>query len=120
MDLQFTSEEKSFRQDVRNFIRDNLPKETRERLRLGYSASKPQIVEWLKMLNARGGWSVPGCCFPNWGRLTFSTAECLRIDCCSSAGCCDQRLATVAVTIFSDVILRVAIEHALSMRPFRP
>ena len=45
MDLQFTPEEKAFRTEVRNFIRDNLPKATRERMRLGYTATKPQIVE---------------------------------------------------------------------------
>ena len=60
MDLKLTPEEQAFRTEVRSFIRENLPKETRERLRLGYSASKPQIVEWLKILNAKGGWSVPG------------------------------------------------------------
>ena len=74
MDLQFTAEEKAFRQDVQKFIAENLPKATRERLRLGYSASKPQIVEWLKMLNARGGWSVPG--WPKeWGGPGWSVVQ---------------------------------------------
>ena len=74
MDLQFTPEEKAFRTEVRNFIRDNLPKETRERMRLGYTATKPQIVEWLKILNARGGWSVPG--WPKeWGGPGWTTVQ---------------------------------------------
>ena len=74
MDLQFTAEEKAFRQDVQKFIAENLPKATRERLRLGYSATKPQIVEWLKMLNARGGWSVPG--WPKeWGGPGWSVVQ---------------------------------------------
>jgi len=74
MDLQFTPEEKAFRMEVRNFIRDNLPKATRERMRLGYTATKPQIVEWLKILNARGGWSVPG--WPKeWGGPGWTTVQ---------------------------------------------
>ncbi|WP_431267209.1 hypothetical protein [Dankookia sp. P2] len=36
MDLRFTPEETAFREEVRAFIRDNLPAETRERMRLGY------------------------------------------------------------------------------------
>ena len=35
MDLKLTPEEQAFRTEVRTFIRDNLPRETRERLRGG-------------------------------------------------------------------------------------
>jgi len=74
MDLKLTPEEQAFRTEVRTFIRDNLPKETRERLRLGYTATKPQIVEWLKILNAKGGWSVPG--WPKeWGGPGWTTVQ---------------------------------------------
>ena len=45
MDLRFTPEEIAFREEVRAFIRDNLPKETRERLRLGHPPSKQDIVD---------------------------------------------------------------------------
>ena len=40
MDLRFTPEELAFRDEVRAFIRDNLPGEIRERMRLGYGAAQ--------------------------------------------------------------------------------
>ena len=37
VDLRFTPEEIAFRDEVRAFIRDNLPPDIRERMRLGHS-----------------------------------------------------------------------------------
>jgi alkylation response protein AidB-like acyl-CoA dehydrogenase len=59
MDLRFSPEEVAFREEVRAFIRDNLPDELRERLRLGYSARKQDTVMWQRRLNARG-WAALG------------------------------------------------------------
>jgi alkylation response protein AidB-like acyl-CoA dehydrogenase len=57
MDLRFTPEEAAFREEVRGFIRDNLPQDIRERLRLGYSARKEDTVAWQRILN-RKGWAA--------------------------------------------------------------
>jgi alkylation response protein AidB-like acyl-CoA dehydrogenase len=54
MDLRFTADELSFRDEVRTFIRDNLPEDIGERLRQGYTAEKPDIVAWQRILNQRG------------------------------------------------------------------
>ena len=54
MDLRFTPEEAAFREEVRAFIRDNLPTETRERLRTGHPPTKAETVQWQRALNARG------------------------------------------------------------------
>jgi alkylation response protein AidB-like acyl-CoA dehydrogenase len=54
MDLRFTPEEISFREEVRAFIRDNLPAEIRERMRLGYPARKQDTITWMRILNQRG------------------------------------------------------------------
>ncbi|TDH63555.1 pimeloyl-CoA dehydrogenase large subunit [Dankookia rubra] len=54
MDLRFTPEETAFREEVRAFIRDNLPAETRERMRLGYPPRKQDTVAWMRILNAKG------------------------------------------------------------------
>src|SRR6516164_2541373 len=40
MDLRFTSDELAFRDELRAFIRDHLPDDIRERMRLGYSPRK--------------------------------------------------------------------------------
>src|SRR6478609_3300029 len=54
MDLRFTPEEVAFRDEVRAFIRDNLPAEIRERMRLGYGPRKEDTVAWQRILNKRG------------------------------------------------------------------
>ena len=54
MDLRFTPEELAFRDEVRAFIRDNLPAEIRERMRLGYGPRKQDTVAWQRILNKRG------------------------------------------------------------------
>ena len=54
MDLRFTPEELAFRDEVRAFIRDNLPGEIRERMRLGYGPRKEDTVAWQRILNKRG------------------------------------------------------------------
>ena len=54
MDLRFTSDELAFRDELRGFIKDNLPDDIRERMRLGYSPRKEDTVRWQRILNARG------------------------------------------------------------------
>ena len=54
MDLRFTPEEIAFREEVRAFIRDSLPADIRERMRLGYPARKQDTVTWQKILNKKG------------------------------------------------------------------
>ncbi|MBN9564334.1 MAG: acyl-CoA dehydrogenase family protein [Alphaproteobacteria bacterium] len=54
MDLRFTPEEQAFREEVRAFIRENLPKDIRERMYLGDKASKEDIVTWQRILNKKG------------------------------------------------------------------
>ena len=57
MDLRFTPDELAFRDEVRAFIRDNLPADTRERMRLGYPPRKQDSVGWQRILN-RKGWAA--------------------------------------------------------------
>jgi alkylation response protein AidB-like acyl-CoA dehydrogenase len=54
MDLRFTPEEIAFRQEVRDFIRDNLPTDIRDRMRLGHGPRKEDTVRWQRILNAKG------------------------------------------------------------------
>ena len=54
MDLRYTADELAFRDEVRAFIRDNLPSDIRERMRLGHSPSKEDTVRWQRILNRRG------------------------------------------------------------------
>ena len=54
MDLRFTQEERAFRDEVRAFIRDNLPPDTAERMRLGHPPRKQDTVTWQRILNKKG------------------------------------------------------------------
>src|SRR5579871_5146631 len=54
MDLRFTPEELAFRDELRGFIRDNLPADIRDKMRLGYPARKQDTVTWQRILNKRG------------------------------------------------------------------
>jgi alkylation response protein AidB-like acyl-CoA dehydrogenase len=54
MDLSFTPEESAFRDEVRAFIRDNLPTDIRDRMRLGYAPRKEDQIRWQRILNKQG------------------------------------------------------------------
>ncbi|HEX8164440.1 MAG TPA: pimeloyl-CoA dehydrogenase large subunit [Beijerinckiaceae bacterium] len=58
MDLRFTPEENAFREEVRDFFRTALPARIRDKLVQGHHVSKDELVEWTRILNARG-WAVP-------------------------------------------------------------
>ena len=57
MDLSFTKEEQAFREEVRQFFRDNVPPETRRKLVEGRHLSKDEMVTWWRILNKKG-WGV--------------------------------------------------------------
>ena len=58
MDLRFTPEENAFREEVRGFFAANLDPKLREKLIAGRHFTKPELVEWTRILNAKG-WGVP-------------------------------------------------------------
>jgi alkylation response protein AidB-like acyl-CoA dehydrogenase len=65
MDLRFSQDEIAFRQEVRDFIRDNLPADIHAKMKLGHGPSKEDTVRWQRILNARG-WA--GLSWPKeWG-----------------------------------------------------
>jgi alkylation response protein AidB-like acyl-CoA dehydrogenase len=73
MDLSFSPEEDAFRAEVRAFLRDNLPADTRLRMEEGRPLTKRQIVDWQQRLNARG-WATPS--WPTeWGGPGWSPVQ---------------------------------------------
>lgn len=58
MDLRFTDEEIAFRQEVRAFIRANLPTEIHRKMVEGRALTKDEVVSWQRILNSRG-WATP-------------------------------------------------------------
>ncbi|MFK4495918.1 pimeloyl-CoA dehydrogenase large subunit [Bradyrhizobium japonicum] len=57
MDLAFTKEEQAFREEVRSFLRENVPPDTRRKLVEGRHLSKDEMVTWWRILNKKG-WGV--------------------------------------------------------------
>ncbi|NVK13174.1 MAG: acyl-CoA dehydrogenase family protein [Rhodobacteraceae bacterium] len=62
MDLNYTREEQAFRTEVRQWLKETLPHELREKVRLGKRLAKADMELWHSLLNARG-WLAP-----NWPR----------------------------------------------------
>jgi len=57
MDLNYTSEEESFRTEVRAFLAAQLPRDLRDKVNLGRRLSKEDLVGWQKILY-RHGWGA--------------------------------------------------------------
>src|SRR5216683_992418 len=57
MDLSFSKEEVAFRDEVRNFFKDNVPSATRQKLQEGRHLSKQEMIDWWRILNKKG-WGV--------------------------------------------------------------
>src|SRR5246127_1067213 len=53
MDLRYTADELAFRDEFRAFVRDHLPDDIRERMRLGHAPRKEDTVTWQRILNRR-------------------------------------------------------------------
>jgi pimeloyl-CoA dehydrogenase large subunit len=58
MDLHFAPDEIAFRNEVRHFMRDNVPEATRRKIIEGRRLSKSDLVDWQRILNKKG-WAVP-------------------------------------------------------------
>lgn len=54
MDLAFTNEERAFREEVRQFLRDRVPPEIRRKLTEGRRPSKDEIAAGVRILNSKG------------------------------------------------------------------
>jgi alkylation response protein AidB-like acyl-CoA dehydrogenase len=71
--LRLTAEELAFRDELRAFIRDNLPADIAERLHQGHSSRKQDIVAWQRILNQKGwaAYSWP----KEWGGPGWSAVQ---------------------------------------------
>jgi pimeloyl-CoA dehydrogenase len=58
MNLDLTPEQAAFRDEVRAFIRERLPQDIRDRLRLGHLPRKQDTLRWQRILAERG-WAAP-------------------------------------------------------------
>lgn len=59
MDLNFTSEEQAFREEVRSFMRDHLPTDISRRIKSGLSIKAGDYTRWQTILHKKG-WGAVG------------------------------------------------------------
>ena len=61
MDLNFTSEELAFRQEVRQWVAENLPADISHKVRLALRLTRDDLQRWAKILGKKGwlGWGWP-------------------------------------------------------------
>ena len=72
MNLDFTDEDKAFRQEVRGFLASALPDDLRRKMIERRHLGKDDIVRWQRILNARG-WAVPAWPVEHGGQLWTPT-----------------------------------------------
>ncbi|MFN7645552.1 MAG: acyl-CoA dehydrogenase family protein [Burkholderiales bacterium] len=58
MDLNYSTEEAAFRDDVRGWLKDNLPEDLRRKTAAGDHLDKDDLLRWHKIL-AKKGWVAP-------------------------------------------------------------
>jgi alkylation response protein AidB-like acyl-CoA dehydrogenase len=73
MNLDFTDDDRAFREEVRSFLREALPADLREKMIARRHLEKTDIVRWQRILNARG-WAVPA--WPvEWGGQAWTPTQ---------------------------------------------
>ena len=61
MDLDFTPEEQAFREQIRAWVRENLPKDISDKVRNSMRLTRDDLQRWAKILGKQGwlGWGWP-------------------------------------------------------------
>ena len=73
MDLDFTEKDEAFREEVREFLNEKLPKRLSDKVRYGQRLTKADMEEWHAILNERG-WLAPH--WPvEWGGTDWSVVQ---------------------------------------------
>ncbi len=54
MDLRFTPEEEAFRAEVRTFVRENLPRDIKDKVDRGIELTRDDFVRWMRILSEKG------------------------------------------------------------------
>src|ERR1700760_222468 len=73
MDLNFTDEERSFREEARRFFRSEIPQSIRDKVAEGEGLTRDDMIASQRILNARG-WATPN--WPvQWGGQDWSPVQ---------------------------------------------
>ena len=73
MNLDFTDEDRAFREEVRGFLHEALPEDLRRRMIAREHLDKADVTRWQRILNARG-WATPA--WPvEWGGQDWTPTQ---------------------------------------------
>ncbi len=104
MNLKFSQEDIKFKEEVKDFIMQNLDKNTQKKINNGHHLSKDDLVNWQKKLFEKG-WMAP-----NWpeeyGGTGWSITQRYIFDEECGAGCKLHQLYHLAVTMVAPVIIK--------------
>ncbi len=85
MNLNFTSEEKDFQQEVQQFLQEKLPKETARKTKSALHLSKKECIEWQKILYKQG-WAATNWPVEHGGTGWTQTQKYIFANECAKAG----------------------------------
>ncbi|MGE0736290.1 MAG: acyl-CoA dehydrogenase family protein [Alphaproteobacteria bacterium] len=107
MHLKYTPELAAFRDEVRGFVKANLPDDIANKVKLGRTLAKDDYVRWQKLLNKRG-WMAPG--WPKeWGGTGWTPIQRYVFD--SELGLAPTpRVIPFGVTMVAPVIIHFGTE----------
>ncbi len=103
MDLNFTPEERAFRDDVRSFLQDKLPTRISDKVKAGQRLTKADQEEWHAILQSRGWLAYH---WPKqYGGPGFSAVEKFIFDteCCLAGG---PRIVPFGVSMLGPVLIK--------------
>jgi alkylation response protein AidB-like acyl-CoA dehydrogenase len=107
MDLNFTPEELAFRDDVRSFLKEKLPKRLSDKVKAGLRLTKQDQEEWHAILQSRGwlGYHWP----KEYGGPAFNAVEKFIFDteCCLAGG---PRIVPFGVSMLGPVLIKYGSE----------
>ncbi|CAG9257473.1 Acyl-CoA dehydrogenase, C-terminal:Acyl-CoA dehydrogenase, central region [Paraburkholderia unamae] len=108
MDLHYTEEEMAFREEVRVFVRDNLPEDIRTKVMSHQRIEKSDYVRWHRILTAHG-WGAPS--WPKeWGGTGWNHVQRMLFEIeIYSAGA--PRQLPFGLTMIGPVLMKYASEE---------
>lgn len=107
IDLSFSAQEEAFRQEVRAFLRRELPTELRRKVARGDHVAKAEHIAWLKVLE-RQGWIAP--LWPKaWGGAGWTSVQRVIFDeeCALE---CAPRANVPSLDLFGPVVIEFGSE----------
>ncbi|MDN6860151.1 acyl-CoA dehydrogenase family protein [Pseudomonas sp. CAN2814] len=108
MDIRFTPEEQAFREEVRAFLRAELPEALAARIREGKRLNKQDQVFWMRKLSARG-WLAPGWPVEHGGTGWNSVQKQIFEEECFAAGA--PRALPFGLNMVAPVIMKFGSEQ---------